>query len=528
MRSIALALLFFLLPGLGNAAEPALPDLLFLTGSSFGGYGRLVFSESAGRYQLLDGRIITHVVDGQQIRLMRADEGGGSMANPTKVVALDGKLFGNSTYGQLNELDPVTGAIGEKYSIGPFGFGASGSTAALFASDKALLIFERGKLIALDSRLKKLGEKSLEQAPRHVMLSPEFAQEGDKLHNVVIDNPNAYTHCAGGCNFPTVIRHMRVDFSNPADIRITSHEEPVEKPPFHALRVVVDSGHQGWFMVKTSFGASPPAVAFHSFSRLAVPAAEIALPEGASVAAATQTAPFWLVLEQRNSGPRLARVSWNGKELTLSTFDLDWLKGSSHTFALASDADRLYVAAGHQLAVYDASAATPRLIVQQDFVSPFGSSQFQIGSLLPVSLARPSLAANRTRLETELAKDNWHDRDHLAIQAEIDKLKPSDTWAIALFTELLKKRQQSYHGGIGYAVKALTKFGTAAAAAVPNLIYSAIEGSAIRGDALALVIAAIAKIDPQGSATRAMLPDCIKKTYVCEHVGKKVLAGPPK
>lgn len=189
MRSIALALLFFLLPGLGNAAEPALPDLLFLTGSSFGGYGRLVFSESAGRYQLLDGRIITHVVDGQQIRLMRADEGGGSMANPTKVVALDGKLFGNSTYGQLNELDPVTGAIGEKYSIGPFGFGASGSTAALFASDKALLIFERGKLIALDSRLKKLGEKSLEQAPRHVMLSPEFAQEGDKLHNVVIDNP---------------------------------------------------------------------------------------------------------------------------------------------------------------------------------------------------------------------------------------------------------------------------------------------------------------------------------------------------
>ena len=51
------------------------------------------------------------------------------------------------------------------------------------------------------------------------------------------------------------------------------------------------------------------------------------------------------------------------------------------------------------------------------------------------------------------------------------------------------------------------------------------EGAAIRGDVLAAVIPALRSIDPRGDAVRDMLPDCIRRTYVCEHVGKEILRG---
>lgn len=526
MRNLALAITLWALSSALARADATFPDLLFRANSGFGGFGRLVYSEATKRYQLLDGRLNTYVVDGQQIRLMRPDEGGGTMANPASIVALDGKIFGNSAYGQIHELDAVTGALGDKFSHAPFNYGGSGSSAALFASKKSLLVLDGLKLIALDSRLKKLGEKTLGEQQRHVRLSPDFIQLGDTLHDVVIDNPNTYTDCAGGCQLPTVIRHTSIDFSDPAALKVTSHEETIKEQQ-HITHKAVDGTRNGWFLVKTSFGKTPPVLAFHPFASLSKPTAELTLPEGATIAAVTKSTPLWIVLEQKKDGggPRLGRVDWKGEKLELSTIALEWLKGSSHSFAIGTDeAGRLYLAANHQLAVYETSAV-PRLLLQQDFVNANGASQLQLDSLLAVFLPKTAVTADRSRLERILAKDYWNDADHLAIQAELEKLKPADTWAIPLFTELLKKRQQSYNGGLGYAAKALGQFGAAAVAAVPALIYSTMEGSAIRGDALPVVKSAVVKIDPQGTATRAMLPECIKKTYVCEHVGKEILSG---
>lgn len=266
---------------------------------------------------------------------------------------------------------------------------------------------------------------------------------------------------------------------------------------------------------------------WRGFGQLAEAKARLRLEAGTRIEAGTQSAPFWLVLSTKDGGHHLARVDLNGPALPIRKVPLGWLTGSAFTFGVATDRDeRVYLTANHQLAVYDTKGAEPRLRLQQNFVSAAsGASQLQLQGVLPVKLAPARLKIDRGRLEAILGKRFWSDTDQLAIEAEIDKLTAADTWAIALFTDLARDRTHFFRGGVLYAARALEKFGPDAAAAVPALVAATMEGSSIRGDVLAAVTPAIRKIDPRGEAVRQMLPDCIRKTYVCEHVGKEILRG---
>jgi hypothetical protein len=503
------------------AQTKPLPDILFLAQNSFGGYGRLSPS-SDGRYHLLDGRINTYVVDGNSIRLMRPDEGGGSMANPRKLAILEGKIFSASAYGQINQLDPVTGALLAKFNYTDFAFGGSGAEPALYSSAKALLVMEGQQIIALDSSLKKMGVTKLDATPKHVRLSSDFIQDGERLFSLAVDNPNTYTSCVDQCNFPTVIRQTTIDFSQPNAITAKTHEQEIKEQEYFAHKAV-DGSARAWLLAKQKIGKPGITFQWRLFDSLAKVEAELSLPEDHSIEAITKTNPFWLVLKTKTEH-KLARIQWDGKKLSLTSLPLPWLKGTSFSFKIAEKAGLLYLTANHQLAVYDSSKAIPSLLLQQDFLNPAnGSGQLQFADLFIADLPAASFRIDRERLISTLKKDYWDDKDQLAIAAEVEKLAAKDTWAIPIFTELLKNRNQSYRGGIQYSVKALEKFGPAAESAMPALLYATMEGSAIRGDAMNAVIPAIKAIDPSGKIVRALLPECIKKTYVCEHVGKQIL-----
>lgn len=525
MRLAFLPVLFLLLAA--NAQAAALPDLLFITGMHFGGFGRLIYSEQSKRYQLLDGRINTYVVDGSKIRLMRPDEGGGNMANPQKIVVLSGRIFGSSTFGQVNRFDPVNGALVDKFTYSDFSF-SGGYQLPIYATSSALLVLKDSQITALDSDLKKIGEVKLEEKIRHVRLSPNFIQSGDRLYAIEIDNPNTYTSCARDCNFPTVIRQTTIDFSNPKAIKVDSKDVALPKD-LHPLfsNASVDRENSGWLVTEVNFKTGPK-LSWRSFAQPVNPKAELKLPEGTSIAAITKTAPFWLVLQKQKEAPSLASLTLTGDKLNLTAYPMPWLKGSYFNFTLFSAAGNLFVAANHQLAVYELAKAEPKLIHQQDFTDANGSGALQFSELLLGELTPAEIKTDKARLEAILKKDYWSATDQLAISAEIEKLQPADSWAIPLFAALLKNRQQSYRGGVLYSTQALAKFGPAALSTVPDLVYATMEGSSIRGDLLAPVAAAIAKIDPKGVAVKEMLPQCIAKTYVCEHVGKRILSALPE
>ena len=499
-----------------------LPDLLFRTGTGVGGYGRLSYDAGKNQYQLIDGRLTAYVVDGQKIRPMRADEGGGMMANPVQLVVLDGKIFANSTYGQILRLDPATGGVLETFSATPFGYGGSGSAAPMFGTDKALVILHGTRLISISHELKKIAEKDIPQQQRHVRFTSSYIQEGSKLYDIEFDNPSTYRDCVGDCDTSIYLRQTVIDLSNASDIKIESREEKTkeEERPAHK---VVDGKGRGWFFVNYPRRDGRWSVSWRSFDRLAEAAATTRLEPEERVLAATTTAPTWMITQSK-PGFQLRKAE-KKKDIALSTFPLSWVKGSSPGFTLRQDGRFLYLASDYQLAVYDVSASVPKLLLQQDFVSLTGSGQFQMSELTPAVLPKARLKTDRSRLELLLKKDYFDDNDRLALHAEIEKLGASDTWAVDLFTALLKKRSVSYQGGAAYAIAALAKLGPVAESAVPDLVNACMEGSAIRGDVLAHVKTAIPKIDPSGKAVRAMLPACIKRNYVCEHVGKTLLEG---
>lgn len=486
-----------------------LPDLLFLSPTHFGGHGRLTFQ--SGRYHLVDGRINSYVVDGSSIRQMRPDEGGGNMANPTQMAVLSGKLFVNSSFNRVSELDPATGKILNSY--GKFEYRGSGGAPAMFGSDKALLLLEGTKLTALSPGLKKISEKEIPQQTRHVRLSPDFIQDGTKLYGLEIDNPNTYTECAGGCNLDTVIRQTTIDFTNPLDLKIETKQEKIEKQVLISNKII-DGQNQGWFLVLFAHKANQSILEWRPFAKLATPALRLPLPEGERILAVTKTAPLWMVLSGKE-GNRLVQVN---KDKKLSSFPLPWVKGSIPSFSLSQADGKLYIAAGHQLAIYEGG----KLLHQQDFVSAVGSGEFQMEQLLPVSLPKTEQKVDRARMEALAKKDYWGDTDRLGFSAEVEKLTPADTWAIDLLIALLQNRAISFHGGPVLAAKGLEKFGAAAERAVPALIYSTMEGSAIRGDTMEIAKRVVPQLDPSGKARAAIKADCIKKSYVCEHVLKNI------
>lgn len=503
-------------------------DILFTTNSGFGGFGRLNYDPSSGCYRLVDGRIFTYVVDGNSIRLMRPEESGGSMANPTKIVVLHRKIFTSSAYGQVNEINPATGEFSAKFAYNKFVYGGGGSELAMYASSSALALLQGNRILLLSDGLNKVGEIALEEKVRHVRLSREYVQEEAKLYSVEIDRPNTYMDCQGSCRVPDKIRQTTIDFSNPSAVKVENHEEIISTQDFYPHKAV-DGKRKGWLIVHKKYNQDKTVLAWHPFEHLASPRAELVLPENTNILAMTKTRPFVLVLQGGNSYD-LGIVELAGEKLKLERFPMPWLKGSSFSFGVQTDSEnRIYVTANHQLAVYKLSPGGLERLLQQDFVSPSnGAGQFQFENVIPADLPEFKLSVNRGRLEALLHKDYWDERDHLAIQAEIEKIAPQDKWAIPLFTELLGKRSQSYRGGIVYSAAALAKFGPGAQSAVPALISSTMEGSAIRGDALAAVKPAIAKIDPKGTATREFLPACIAKSYVCDYVGKQIMEALPK
>lgn len=509
--------------GLADAAESPLPDLLFHAAGGWGGFGRLVHDSAANRYRLVDGRVNAYVVDGDRIRARHPDERSGTGGNPQRVVGLTGRLYGATAYARILEFDAITGAVLNTHALGAFRYGG-GAQPAIYASDKALLVLDRQRVLALDPQLKIVGELRLGNDVGHRMeTSP--VQVGAQLHSLVIDNRRPAANCVGECA-PVVIRHAVIDFSQPSDVRISSRAEVLQEITVPSRRAV-DVAAGGWLIASHDYTHDAPVLEWRSFEQLAIAAARLRLDAGSRIEAATEAAPFWLVVSTQGGERHLARVEVSGKTLTLRKYPLGWHAGTAPRFSIAADRDaRIYLAANHQLAVYETKDGTPRLRLQQQFVSAAtGASQLQLEGLTPVTLPPPHRVVDRARLAATLAKRYWNAADQLAIEAEIDKLTTSDGWAIAVFTELARNRALSYHGGVHHAARALQKFGPAATAAVPVLVAATMEGAAIRGDVLAAVIPALRSIDPRGDAVRDMLPDCIRRTYVCEHVGKEILRG---
>ena len=60
----------------------------------------------------------------------------------------------------------------------------------------------------------------------------------------------------------------------------------------------------------------------------------VELPAGAQITAHSRVAPFWLTLTTKDGKPLLARVDRSGEALKLSTFPIDWVKGSIMSFHL--------------------------------------------------------------------------------------------------------------------------------------------------------------------------------------------------
>lgn len=509
----------------GGENGDGLPDLLFHESGGSGGFGRLSFDATTNRYLLLDGRVHAYVVDAGSIRLMRPDDRSRTMGNPRQVVALGGRLFGGNAYSRILEFDTVTGVVLNTYPLGDFSY-SGGVQPGLYASERAMLVLDGQRVLALGPELQRLGEQQLSTHAGREPDPASFIQAGEQLHALTVDNPNVRADCPGGCNLAAIIRHTTVDFSQAADIRVSSREETLKKPLDFSHRAV-DVAGGGWLVARRDLKNEALALEWRSFGQLAEANSQLWLDAGTRIEAATQSAPFWLVLSTKDGEHQLAHVNVNGPAITIRKFPLGWLAGSVSNFGIVADRDaRIYVTANHKLAVYEPKGSELRLRLQQDFGSEVsGASQLQLLGIVPVKLAPARLKVDRVRLEDLLAKRYWDDADQRAIEAEIDKITAEDTWTIALFTDLARSRTHSYLGGVLHAARALEKFGPAAAAAVPALVAATMEGSSIRSDILAKVIPAVRKIDPRGQIVRQMLPDCIRKTYVCEHVGRAILRG---
>jgi hypothetical protein len=488
--------------------KPILPDLLFTTESAFGGWGLLKYSNHKKKYSLFDGKINTYVFDQNSLRLMMPDEGGGTMANPEHLAMLGKSVFGTSFYGRVNQLDPSSGEINHHYAFATLAFGGSGSQPKLFSWKDHLLLVTRDKAITLDSALKPLSSRVLEL---RFLDRSTLLQDKGAIYSIETDNPNTYSNCAGGCNFPVVIRQTKIDFSDPLKIEINSKERKLESDfgILHRTRV----GERGWLLTKYSSAEKETTIEFHPSERLEHASLEYKLPYGGSVIATTSSEPAFAIIRSANGSLHLGKILVGDEKIDLRLTPLKWAKPGMSRFELMLTQDKslLFIGIRQHLAVYRIDGPKPERLLHQVFAFKTGNSQFQINKLFVSNLKVALPALNRERLESLLQKSFWEERDLLALNAEVEKLSANDEWVIPAFVKLLKERQSS-PGVMLYSLEALSRFGSKAKAAIPQLLEKNI-GSSYSEPQRSQAFKLIKKIDPNGKETLPQVTEFLNDAF---------------
>lgn len=487
------------------------PDIVFQSAFGFRGFGRLSYSASKNGYELIDGRINAFVIDGKTVRQMRSNERGGSMANPDSIVILNDKIFGTTPYSQILEFDSRSGQPNGSYVFDSVQF-SGGHQPGLFASKESLLVLREPDLFSIGSDLKLIKKIKVDQKPKHISLGFDFIQKGSRLYSIAVDNPNTYTDCAGGCNFPQVIRQTVVDFTDPKNIDVSSIEEKYPgEPNFHMgsnLAILND----GWILPQIDFKTRKHVLEYHPFKSLAKATSKIDLPADTEIVAMTRVEPIYFISKTAQKY-QLTTLKFKENNLTLKSFDLDWLKGSSPSFNLKVLGNHLVVTADYQLAVYDISGSEPNRILQQNFTGPNGSGLIHFGKLELGHLEATPGKPDKTRVSTIVSKEYWDNTDQMALASDIENLKSEDKWAIPLFVEVVKKKTSWHNGGMTYSLMALTKFGPDAIEALPYLLKENL-GSSYSEPERSLSFSLIKKIDPTAEKTiqliKANLDDAFK------------------
>jgi|GEM_PF-5373085 len=474
--------------GFGAWAETSpQADVVFLTPSHFGGFGRLTFVN--GKYQLVGGLVHSYVTDGKLVRQMRADERGGSMANPVAVAVFDGKIFGLTRYNEIDQYDSTSGDIGGHFSFGKFE--SAGADPALFVFDRSLVLVFYDRAVKLDSSLRVQNEVKFDWPQGRSWA--DFKRSGKMLKKLESDDPKAYTECMGVCHIPPEIRETTLDLGDFGHVKPTFHKESIDRVVNIRQAVPVQDG---WLLaaldnktMKLQHRLSTSLAKVAAERVIDGSVAEMAVdPEGSDT--------VWLVI---NAGAkaRLAAVKVSRGEMNIYEIDLPWMRGSSFVPHLRVVGSTVYLAANNQFAIYEGSSSSIRQILQQDFSTLNVAPSFEFGALSVGALPPPKQGIDRARFNQILKKVYWDESDRVELESMVSTLRASDKWAVDPLIESIKTDQGWFSNG-PVIIKGLTVFGPSAKDALPILLKNNL-GSSIFQPHHDLSFVLIKKIDPTGA-----------------------------
>lgn len=486
----------------------AMPDILVRDSRALGGVARLTYNTDSRTYALADGRVTPYVVDGNSIRAMRPDEGGGSMAVATGLAAVDGSVFAQvGSYNTILKL-AADGSVTASVSYGTFEYG--GQTATDFTAHGKYIYVSQydGTLLALDSNLQKVGSIKTEH------LIANFVIDGDRLYafNAQLPGPDMGPVYS--------ITAVVVNIADPAHMQVERDESlRVTELPGYMPFQAIDAVGKGWLTASgNSRGHGEMVLEWRSFDKPDVVATQMAMP--GRIKAMTTSAPVLAVIENNNA-LSLVKVEGNASGLALSE-PLDLNLDASRHVIVHQQGDWLYVMSGSRLHVADV-ANRPVMLLTQNFKTSTGEDMLDAADFTLASGLPPiSTAASPVRIKALLSKSYLDDREQTELEVLMNKLTASDTWAVEPLTDALKRE-----GGNQYTVRPLAMIGLAhmgqpAASAVPVLLNATMDGAAVLGDMLPKVTAALAVIDPQGDAVVKALPAFVSSHY---EAGAKMVAA---
>jgi hypothetical protein len=509
---------FNIVPGkvlLGTAVD--LPNILFTTSQDTGGFGRLVYSNEKKNYYLLDGQIHSYMKDKDSIRNRIPGERSGSSANPENIVGLNNYIYSNSFYNQINKIDPSSGEINSHTRIGNFAYQGSFPT-AIFTFGSAILVKKIDKVIAMDSDLKILDQESLNSYSQF----ENYIQDGGKIYSLRVDNPNASTDCSnpdtggmGSCNYPTSIIQTTIDFGNPNDIKVHKKADEIPVVTYYTHRAI--SEKYGWIVVSSDFGEED-TIELHPSNNLAKISASLPLPDGIEIVAMTKTDPIWIITKTPESKYLLNYLRYQDNQLSLKSQELSWLENSSDReieMILDTRREKLFIATGYNIAVYNLDKEDASLLLHQEF-SSYPSLTFNRISLAEFPISKVK-SVNRSVVENILNLERIENNDLLLLEGEINKLTGNDKWAINLFMDLLKSKKIFYLTKLDYCSRVLALFGEESKAVLPIVLEKYII-SPIGPTEVRLASELIKKVDPTGKETIVLSKPHLKNSFKRERI----------
>lgn len=525
---IAAGLFYFAGARSGTTVNSTMPGLVIYNGMGMGGLGRLDYDEKRRAYVLLDGRFTPFVVEGENVRPMRVDEGGGAMAIPKSLASIDGAIYGHlPSYNAIMKITPDS-KIDKLGRFGAFAYGG-GNQYRLDAHNGNLFFFEDNRLMAFSPALEKLGEVTLAD-----IRTPydNYVLSGDSLYYFESEDTAPYTDCVilppEGTE-PTAdqrcgerfSRMVTVDIANPAEMRVTSNEKrPDENPARYTQHTGYDAQKGHWLLA----GGRNDAIQLRlkdSFNSIA----DSSKPDG-TIHAVTPTAPFYML---RWNGERMVvnAVSTGGDKISIGPDIQVGLTENYEDARMKRHGDHLFITARSYLRVLR-TGETPEVVLMQDFRDDMGDrfqfADFTFGDNLP----QLPKTADKDRLGALLKLDYISRERRIELQSEVEKLTPDDEWALPLLTGMLEK-QGSAVNNHALAVKGLGNLGAVAVPAIPALLEAAMVGAGVRSEYVPHLAAALKRIDPEGTHVAAALPQFVAGNYTAgaKSVARQVLEALP-